>query len=64
MPANWTKGNPRREAAWQEAKTEAGGKANTLPRDRKYAYIMSVAKKIAAGKERKRRARLAAHASH
>ena len=63
MPVNWTRGSPRREAAWQEAKQEAGARANKLPGDRKYRYLMTVAKQIAAGKERKRRARLAAHAS-
>ncbi len=57
MPTTWTKGSPRREAAWQEAKQSVGSKS---PRE-KYAYIMSVAKKIAAGKERKRRARMSAH---
>ena len=62
MPVNWTKGSPRREAAWAKAKRVAGTEANKLPGDRKYAYLMSVAKNIAAGRERKRRARLAAHA--
>lgn len=61
MPTNWTKGNPRREAAWGRAKRVAGAEANKLPGDRKYAYLMTVAKNIAAGHEDKRRTRLAAH---
>ena len=60
MPTTWTKGNPRREAAWQEAKHMMESR-DMKPRE-KYAYMMSVAKKIAAGKERKRRARMSAHA--
>ena len=61
MPPNWTKGNPRREAAWGRAKRVAGAAANKLPGGRKYAYLMTVAKNIAAGRTHKRHVRVAAH---
>lgn len=52
MPANWTKGSKKKEAAWERAKkiVEKDDKYKDMPEDRKYAIMMTIAKNIYKGK--------------